>query len=311
MLRPINKEVASKLKSGGRGKIISIKGKSSEFTFLAGDIPFEAGLSKLGKDGNDSDWNRIAHFNSINKQSVNLNEDNGFREKIDKINNLKRKINKIKEQINIIKKKIHDIKEQIKIDESQVKQMEELQSSKEVEILLEEVKNKIKKSENELQQKQQELKNKTSEYNLNFNLSKIQKIVEIDGKKYESFYETDKNGHPKYEVYKEKQQPIVYVREVGSVGKYSKIKYDSSKIGYSIDNSQQKDSNDKNIKPIEIFSYEQYEECAISSDNKKIRIDNTTRDEFEIEGYYETNKKPKQFYIRAKKKVIMNLNTIQ
>ena len=54
-----------------------------------------------------------------------------------------------------------------------------------------------------------------------------------------------------------------------------------------------------------------YEECAISSDNKKIRIDNTTRDEFEIEGYYETNKKPKQFYIRAKKKVIMNLNTIQ
>ena len=308
MLRPINKEVASKLKSGGRGKIISIKGKSSEFTFLAGDIPFEAGLSKLGKDGNDSDWNKIAHFNSINKQSVNLNEDNGFREKIDKINDLKRKINKIKEQINIIKKKIHDIKEQIKIDESQVKQMEELQSSKEVEILLEEAKNKIKKSENELQQKQQELnekqqelKNKTSEYNLNFNLSKIQKIVEIDGKKYESFYETDENGHPKYEVYKEKQQPIVYVREVGSVGKYSKIKYDSSKIGYSIDNSQQKDSNDKNIKPIEIFSYEQYEECAISSDNKKIRIDNTTRDEFEIEGYYETNKKPKQFYIRAKK----------
>lgn len=301
MLRPINKEVASKLKSGGRGKIISIKGKSSEFKFLAGDIPFEAGLSKLGKDANGSDWNRIAHFNSINKQSVNLNEDNGFREKIDKINDLKRKINKIKEQINIIKKKIHDIKEQIKIDESQVKQMKELQSSKEVEILLEEAKNKIKKSENELQQKQQELnekqqelKNKTSEYNLNFNLSKIQKIVEMDGKKYESFYETDENGHPKYEVYKEKQQPIVYVREVGKVDEYSKIKYDSSKIGYSIDNSQQKDSNDKNIKPIEIFSYEQYERCA-SNGSKRIRVSNTTKEEFKVEKYY---KKDDEFFVK-------------
>lgn len=44
-------------------------------------------------------------------------------------------------------------------------------------------------------------------------------------------------------------------------------------------------ADSKDIKPIEIFSYEQYEECAISVD-KKIRIDNTTKDEFEIEGYY-------------------------
>ena len=59
-------------------------------------------------------------------------------------------------------------------------------------------------------------------------------------------------------------------------------------------------ADSKDIKPIEIFSYEQYEECAISVD-KKIRIDNTTKDEFEIEGYYQTNTKSKQLCVKAKK----------
>ena len=153
ILRPINKEVASKLKSGGRGKIISIKGKSSEFTFLAGDIPYEAGLSKLGKDGSNSDWSRISHFNSINKQSIENSYGN---------------------------KKAQDIKQQIE-------ELRRLESQE------------LQQTQQELNKEQQKLRNKTLEYNLNFNLSKIKKIVEIDVKKYESFYETDGNGNPKYE----------------------------------------------------------------------------------------------------------------
>ncbi len=219
MLRPINKEVAGKLRSGGRGKIISIKGKSSEFTFLAGDIPYEAGLSKLGKDGSNSDWSRISHFNSINKQLIENSYGN---------------------------KKAQDIKQEIEELKQQIEELRRLESQE------------LQQTQQELNEKQQKLRNKTLEYNLNFNLSKIKKIVEIDGKKYESFYETDGNGNPKYEEHEEKQQPVVYVREVGSNDKYLKIKYDSSKRGYSIDTDSrtQMKADSKDIKPIEIFSYE-------------------------------------------------------
>lgn len=242
ILRPINRDVADKLKSGAKGKIINIKEKSSEFKFLAGDIPFEAALSKLGKNGEKSNWDKIAYFNSININSLKNSDNN---------------------------KELEGLKEQI----------EKLKNS----TLTEKLKNKILK------------------YNLNFNLGKIQKTVEIEGTKYECFYEYDPvNRHPKYEEYNGTQQPIIYVRKIGEVGNYSKIEYNDSQIGYAVNNSKQIDSNNINLKPIEIFSYERYEECAISN-NKKIRIGDITKDGFEIEDYYEDINNSEIFYVKAKK----------
>lgn len=95
MLRPINKDVAGKLHAGSRGKIISIKGKSSEFIFLAGDIPFEAGLSKLGSKGEGSDWGKIEHFNSVNRNSINEKDKEEKKNLEEKIKEIQKKSNDI------------------------------------------------------------------------------------------------------------------------------------------------------------------------------------------------------------------------
>lgn len=122
MLRPINRDVAGKLHAGSRGKIISIKGKSSEFIFLAGDIPFEAGLSKLGNKGEDSDWGKIEHFNSVNRKSIEGQNEKSINEQKEQINKFRNKIaefsNKNEDfpvEIEAFSKNIEDFSKKIKI----------------------------------------------------------------------------------------------------------------------------------------------------------------------------------------------------
>ena len=292
MLRPINKDIADKLKDGYREKIISVKGKSSEFRFLAGDVPYNAGLSKLGKDGKDSDWGKIEHFNALNEKSLKDN---------DEVNIIKKQAEEIKNKIVNFKKEIQNQEKILKDAKQLIENANNINKDK-----LEENKHNFEKlsasldeSRTKYNEAREEFKNKAQKYNLSFNLSKITKVVKIDDKEYESFYKIGKDGHPVYEEINNgsntEQQLVIYVRELGDNGKYLKIKYDDNG-GYPIDNNSETQikADSKELKPIEIFSCEQYERCA-SNDNRKIRISNTTEMEFKVEKYYN---KDNEFFVK-------------
>lgn len=235
MLRPINKDIADKLKDGYREKIISVKGKSSEFRLLAGDVPYNAGLSKLGKDGKDSDWGKIEHFNALNEKSLKDN---------DEVNIIKKQAEEIKNKIVNFKKEIQNQEKILKDAKQLIENANNINKDK-----LEENKHNFEKlsasldeSRTKYNKAREEFKNKAQKYNLSFNLSKITKVVKIDDKEYESFYKIGKDGHPVYEEINNgsntEQQPVIYVRKVGNDGNYLKIKYNDNG-GCSIDNNSE------------------------------------------------------------------------
>ena len=80
--RPVNKEAANKIEQGYAGKALSTKGKSSNFGPIAGDIPFDARLSKIAKENAAT----ISHFQELNEKALQQSAEKyiAWRGKLDK-----------------------------------------------------------------------------------------------------------------------------------------------------------------------------------------------------------------------------------
>lgn len=258
VFRPINPGVAKKLDEDYKGKVIFIKSKSSEFPPIAGDIPFEAELSKSFDKGRDV----IDHFNQVANVAVKNIRGNTKEEQEknaeykknleDKIKDTKEELEGKKQELETIKQKLiaaKDIEQKL-----ETKKQELTTTTKDMEQKLETIKQKL---EEEIKKDEEKLKYAIDEYNLNFFLyikPKEVKIPQENGKFRLYYRETTENGH---NVEVNENKPVFYVRKTD--GKYYKI------TGYNNDGSIESlveigvNSDEKNIfQEVKIFTYSQY-----------------------------------------------------